>query len=137
MLDMSSSAYYAWLRRQESRRVSEDRRLLVEIRAIHQAKRGTCGSPRIHAELKAQGHNHGLTRVARLMRENGIRAKQERKFKATTDSKHSHPVAPNLLDRDFEASAPNQKWAVDITYIHTREGWLYLAAILNLTCPQT
>ena len=66
------------------------------------------------------------------MRENGIRAKQKRKFKATTDSKHSHPAAPNLLDRDFEASAPNQKWAADITYIHTREGWLYLAAIMDL-----
>lgn len=91
----------------------EDRRLLVEIKAIYQAKRGTYGSPRVHAELKAQGQNHGLKRVARLMRGNGIHAKQKRKFKATTDSQHSHPMA-------------------DITYIPTREGWLYLAAILEL-----
>ena len=132
MLDVSPSAYYAWRARPESRRVREDRRLLVEIKAIHQAKRGTYGSPRIHAELKSQGQSHGLKRVARLMRENDIRAKQKRKFKATTDSKHSHPVAPNLLQRDFEATAPNQKWVADITFIPTREGWLYLAAILDL-----
>jgi len=104
----------------------------VEIKAIHQAKRGTYGSPRIHAELKAQGQSHGLKRVARLMRDNGIHAKQKRKFKVTTDSKHSHPVAPNLLERDFDATAPNQKWLADITYIPIREGWLYLAAIPNL-----
>ena len=132
MLDVSPSAYYAWRARPESRRVREDRRLLVEIKAIHRAKRGTYGSPRIHAELKAWGQNHGLKRVARLMRENGIHAKQRRKFKATTDSTHSHPVAANLLERDFYAAAPNQKWLADITYIPTREGWLYLAAIMDL-----
>lgn len=131
-LKVSPSAYYAWRRRPESRRVREDRRLLVEIRAIHQAKREVYGSPRIHAELKARGIRHGEKRVARLMRENGIRAKQKKKFKATTDSKHSHPVAPNLLKRDFEAFAPNEKWVADITYIPTREGFLYLAAILDL-----
>ena len=132
VLGMSASAYYAWRGRPESRRVREDRRLLVEIKAIHLAKRETYGSPRIHAELKAQGLRLGQNRVARLMRANDIRAKQKRKFKATTDSKHSHPVAPNLLARDFEATAPNQKWVADITYIPTREGWLYLAAILDL-----
>jgi putative transposase len=132
MLEVSPSAYYAWLGRPESRRVREDRRLLVEIKAIHQAKRQTYGSPRIHAELKAIGYRLGEKRVARLMRAGGIRAKQKRKFKATTDSKHFHPVAPNLLRRDFEASAPDQKWVADITYIPTREGWLYLAVILDL-----
>lgn len=132
VLKVSPSAYYAWRCRPESRRVREDRRLLVEIRAIHQAKRETYGSPRIHAELKAQGLRHGEKRVARLMRDNDIRAKQKRKFKATTDSKHSHPVASNLLKRDFEATAPNEKWVADITYIPTREGFLYLAAILDL-----
>jgi len=132
VLEVTPSAYYAWRGRPESRRVREDRRLLVEIKAIHQAKRETYGSPRIQAELKAQGQRHGQKRVARLMRDNDIRAKQKRKFKATTDSKHSHPVAPNLLARDFEATAPNQKWVADITYIPTREGWLYLAAILDL-----
>jgi putative transposase len=105
---------------------------LVEIKAVHLAKRQTYGSPRIHAELKALGLRLGEKRVARLMRAGDIRAKQKRKFKATTDSKHSHPVAPNLLARGFEASAPNQKWVADITYIPTREGWLYLAAIVDL-----
>jgi transposase InsO family protein len=132
LLEVSSSAYYAWQGRPESRQMREDRRLLVEIKAIHQAKRETYGSPRIHAELKAHGLRLGEKRVARLMGAGGIRAKQKRKFKATTDSKHSHPVASNLLARDFEAAAPNEKWVADITYISTREGWLYLAAILDL-----
>jgi len=132
LLEVSPSAYYAWRGRPESQRVREDRRLLVEIRAIHSAKREVYGSPRIHAELKAQGLRLGEKRVARLMRDHDIRAKQKRKFKATTNSRHCHPVAPNLLERDFEASAPDQKWVADITYIPTREGWLYLAAILDL-----
>jgi transposase InsO family protein len=132
VLELSPSAYYAWRGRPESRRVRENRRLLLEIKAIHQAKRETYGSPRIHAELQAQGLRLGEKRVARLMRAGGVRAKQKRKFKATTDSRHSHSVAPNLLARDFEAPAPNQKWVADITYIPTREGWLYLAAILDL-----
>lgn len=132
VLQVSPSAYYAWRVRPESRRVREDRRLLVEIKAIHQAKREVYGSPRLHAELRAQGLCLSEKRVARLMRAGGIRAKQKRKFKVTTDSQHSHPVAPNLLERDFEASAPNKKWVADITYIPTREGWLYLAAVLDL-----
>jgi putative transposase len=132
VLEVSSGAYYAWLGRPESQRVREDRRLLVEIKAIHWSKREVYGSPRINAELKAQGLRLSEKRVARLMRAGGIRAKQTRRFKATTDSRHSHPVAPNLLRRDFAASAPNQKWAADITYIPTREGWLYLAAVLDL-----
>ena len=132
VLEVSPSAYYAWRVRPESRRVREDRRLLVEFKAIHQAKREVYGSPRIHAELKALGLRLGEKRVARLMRVGGIRAKQKRKFKVTTDSRHSHPVAPNLLERDFEARAPNTKWVADITYIPTREGWLYLAAVLDL-----
>jgi putative transposase len=114
VLEMSPSAYYAWRWCPESRRVREDRRLLVEIKAIHLAKRETYGSPRMHAELKALGLRHREKRVARLMRANDIRAKQKRKFKAATDSKHSHPVAPNLLARDFAAKAPNEKWVADI-----------------------
>ena len=132
VLEMSPSGYYAWLRRPESRRAREDRRLLVEIKAIHKENRGVYGSPRVHAELKDRQMHHGQKRVARMMRENGIRAKQSKKFKATTDSNHSHPVAPNLLHRNFEADMPDQKWLADITYIPTREGWLYLAAILDL-----
>ena len=116
VLEISSSGYYAWLRRPESGRVREDRRLLVEIKAIHQENRKTYGSPRIHAELKDRQLRHGKKRVPRLMRKNGIRAKQKKKFKATTDSRHSHPVAPTLLQRNFEADMPGQKWLADITY---------------------
>ena len=132
VLELSSSGYYAWLKRDDSRRMREDRRLLVEIRTIHQQSRGAYGSPRVHVELRERGMRHGKNRVARLMREAGIRAKQKKKFKATTDSKHSHPVAPNLLERDFAADMPDRKWLADITYISTREGWLYLAAVLDL-----
>ena len=132
VFEVSSSGYYAWLSRPESRRMRENRRLVVQIKAIHKHNRGVYGSKRIHAELKDMEIDVGKNRVARLMRENGIRAKQQKKFKAPTDSKHSHPVAPNLLQRDFVARAPNEKWLADITYIPTREGWLYLAAILDL-----
>jgi putative transposase len=132
LLTVSSSGYYAWLGRTDSWRVREDRRLLVEIKAIHQENREIYGRLRVHAELKDRQMHHGKKRVARLMRENGIRAKQSRKFKVTTNSKHSHPVAPNLLQRNFDADRPDQKWLADITGIPTREGWLYLAAILDL-----
>lgn len=131
-LGVSPSGYYAWRDRPESLRGREDRRLLVEVRAIHRASRGVYGSPRIHAELQAMRMRCGKNRIARLMREHGLRAKQNKRFKATTDSRHSHPVAPNLLGRDFQASEPNRKWLADITYIPTREGWLYLAAVLDL-----
>ena len=131
-LEVSAGGYYAWLRRPESRRVREDRRLVVEIKAIHEQKRGAYGSPRIHVELKAKQMHHGKKRVARLMRDNGLRARRHKKFKATTDSRHGLPVAPNLLLRNFKADMPDRKWLADITYVPTREGWLYLAAILDL-----
>ena len=131
-LGVSPSGYYAFMGRPESRRVREDRRLLVEIKAIHRSSRGTYGSPRVHAHMKAQGMSHSRKRIARLMRQGDIRAKQKRKFKATTDSSHGYPVAPNLLKRKFMAQGPNQKWVADITYIATGEGWLYLAAIMDL-----
>ena len=132
VLGVSPSGFYAWRKRPECRRKREDRRLTVEIKAIHKANRRVYGSPRVHQELAAMGLRHGRKRVARLMRENDIRAKQVRKFRATTDSKHSYAVAPNLLQRDFQADMPNQKWLTDITYIWTREGWLYLAAVMDL-----
>jgi len=132
ILEVSASGYYAWLHRPESQRTRENRRLVVEIRAIHKENRGVYGSPRIHAELKEREIHVGENRVARLMRENGIAAKQKKKYKVTTDSNHNQPVAPNILQRDFDAKAPNQKWLADISYIPTREGWLYLAAILDL-----
>ena len=132
VLGVSASGYYAWLNRPESNRAREDRRLVVEIKAIHKENRGVYGSLRIHADLKDRKTHVSENRVARLMRENGIAAKQKKKYKATTDSNHTLPVAPNILERDFEASDPNQKWLADISYIPTREGWLYLAAVLDL-----
>jgi putative transposase len=132
VLGVSASGYYAWLNRPESNRAREDRRLVVEIKAIHKENRGVYGSPRIHADLMDRKTHVSENRVARLMRENGIAAKQKKKYKATTDSNHTLPVAPNILERDFEASGPNQKWLADISYIPTREGWLYLAAVLDL-----
>jgi putative transposase len=113
-------------------RTASDTALLVNIRAIHQQTRGAYGSPRIWRQLRAQGIPVGKERVERLMREHGVVARGKRKFRATTDSKHKMPVAPNLLDRQFLPERPNKRWAGDITYIPTREGWLYLAVVLDL-----
>jgi len=132
VLEVSTSGYYDWRRRRECRRSQENRRLLVEIKAIHAESDATYGSPRIHRELQARGIRCSENRVARLMHQHGIQAKRQRLFKVTTDSKHNLPVAPNLLDRDFEAEAPCQVWAADITFIWTREGWLYLAVVMDL-----
>lgn len=134
VLGVSRSGYYAWRRRRPSRRAQENQRLLVEVKAIHATKNhDTYGSPRMHRELRERGLRCGRHRVARLMKKQGIQAKQARKFRpVTTDSKHALPVAPNRLERDFSATGPDQVWAADITYIRTREGWLYLAVILDL-----
>jgi transposase InsO family protein len=104
----------------------------MEIKVVHQKSRKTYGSPRIHAELNQNGHACSRNRVARLMRQHGIVSKHKRKFKVTTNSVHSYPVAENLLRRQFDVSEPGQCWVSDITYIPTREGWLYLAATLDL-----
>lgn len=132
ILEVSRSGYYARLVRGESRRDSEDRRLLALIREEHEKSRGTYGAPRVHAALKRRGETCGLHRVERLMREAGIRSKVRRKFRRTTDSDHVHAIAPNLLGRNFEVSGPNRVWVSDITYIATDEGWLYLASTLDL-----
>lgn len=132
VLEVSTSGYYDWRGRAESRRQKEDRRLVVEIKAIHKESRQTYGSPRIHDELKDRGRRCGKKRVARLMQLHGLRAKQTRRFKATTDSKHTLPVAENVLARQFTVSAPDVAWSADITYIPTRQGWLYLAVVLDL-----
>lgn len=129
---VSASGFYAWCRRGLSPRVREDAALKVEIRAAHAASGKTYGSPRVHEELKAEGQHVGRKRVARLMREEGLEGQRKRRFRVTTDSRHSYPVAANALNRDFTASAPNKVWVTDITYIWTREGWIYLAAILDL-----
>src|SRR3954447_18756895 len=132
-LAVSPAGYYAW--RQCPRSAQEQRRdtLLVEIRAIHAEFKARYGSPRIHAELAARGHDCCVNTVAKLMRDNGIAAKTAKKFRCTTtDSDHDLPVAKNLLDRQFDPAAPNESWVADITYVPTREGWLYLAVVEDL-----
>ena len=132
-LGVSPSGYHAWKRGgTANRKRLTDPQMLTLIRAIHAELKGAYGSPRMVRELRARGFPASKARVERLMRENGIRARHKRRYKATTDSKHSLPVAPNLLDRNFTPSAPNQVWTADITYIWTDEGWLYLAVVLDL-----
>ena len=132
VLGVSRSGYYAWAGRPESARAAADRDLAARIRVAHEASRGRYGSPRIHAELRAHGRRVGRKRVARLMRGMGLSARRRRRFRLTTDSAHAFPVAPNLLGRDFTASAPGRVWLADLTYIRTAEGWLYLAVVLDL-----
>jgi transposase InsO family protein len=132
LLAVSRSGYYGWRRRPESEWNRQNRRLLVEIRAVHQTTRGVYGSPRVHAELRARGHRCGRHRVARLMRQEGITAHRRRVFKRTTHASPRLPVAPNLLQRRFQASRPNETWVADITFIPTREGWLYLALLVDV-----
>ena len=132
LLNVSRSSYYAWLKRPESRRGRENRSLEDKIRVLHRTSHGIYGSPRIHRDLVTAGIRCGKNRVARIMREAGIRSRTKRKFKATTNSKHNLPVAPNLLNQDFTVKAPNLAWVGDITYIPTNEGWLYLAVLLDL-----
>jgi transposase InsO family protein len=132
MLGVSKSGYFAWRDGRESPRRSQDRALSVYIQAIHTKSRQTYGSPRIHHELKANGIAVGKKRVERLMKAAGIAVVPHRRFVITTDSDHDQPVAPNLLEQDFTADAPNQRWVTDITYIPTGEGWLFLAAIVDL-----
>jgi putative transposase len=132
MLEVSRSGYYAWNKRPEPVRAASDARLRAQIAAVHAKSRSTYGSPRVHAELRGKGVRVGKKRVERLMREDGIKARQKRRFRRTTDSNHTHPIAPNVLDREFTVTAPNKVWVTDVTYIATDEGWLYLAAILDL-----
>lgn len=131
-LDVSRSGFYAWERRVPSPRSQQDAKLRVHVAAIHERSRGLYGAPRIHAELRAAGFRVSRKRVARLMTELGLASRRKRRYKATTDSNHALPVAENVLDRKFEVDAPNVAWVTDITYVWTSEGWLYLAAILDL-----
>ena len=132
IMDVSPRGYRAWRRRPMSRRQRRDLVVLAHIREQFRLSLGSYGRPRMTEELKELGLDVGHRRVGRLMRENGIAVKRNRKFKATTDSNHSFNIAPNLLERDFTADRPNRKWAGDISYVWTREGWLYLAVILDL-----
>ncbi len=129
-LQVSASGYYAWRVRPESRRSQVDRQLTQVIRAVHAESEGTYGSPRIHAELNEEGIRCGRAKVARLMRKTGLKGCPKRRFKVTTRSGLAR--AENLLDQDFSAEMPNQRWASDITYIWTGQGWLYLAVVMDL-----
>jgi transposase InsO family protein len=132
VLEVSRSGYYAWFNRKPSKRLQDDGRLEVEIIAANRRTRSTCGPERIQKDLAAHGVKAGICRIRRIRKKLGIRCKQIRKFKATTDSRHALPVAPNLLEQRFEATAPNEIWVSDMTYIATDEGWLYCAAHKDL-----
>ena len=131
-LQVSPSGYFAWIRRAPSRRSREETKLLVHIRAAHQQSDQSYGSPRVHRELAVQGIACSRKRVERIMRKYQVRAEPARRFAATTDSAHALPVASNVLGRDFAAEAANARWCCDITYVWTREGWLYLSVVLDL-----
>jgi len=132
MLGVTSRGFRAWRGRPISRRQRDDMVLLAHIREEHRLSLGSYGRPRMTEELKELGFAVGHRRVGRLMRDNGIKVVRTRKYKATTNSKHGYAIAPNLLDRNFTAERANQKWAVDLSYIWTREGWLYLAVVMDL-----
>jgi transposase InsO family protein len=132
MLNLSSSGYYAWLSRTPSQRSLEEGRLEAEIKAAHKRNRETAGPETLQQDLKEQGIQAGVCRIRRIRKKLGIRCKQKRKFKATTDSKHTLPVAKNLLNQQFMTSAPGRVRVSDITYIPTDEGWLYLAGHKDL-----
>jgi putative transposase len=132
LLEVSRSGYYAWVDRPTPRKKTDDGRLVLEIKAALVRGRGAYGSPRVHLELRAHGIRVSKKRVERLMRENGLVGRQKSRFVNTTDSRHEHPIAPNVLDRHFDMDAANRAWVGDVTYIPTAEGWLYLAVLLDL-----
>ena len=132
MLEVSRSGYHNYVSRKMSQRILENQMLLERIRRIHHLSRGLYGSPKIYQELRKLGLNYNKKRIVRIMRINGIRAKTKRKYKRTTDSNHIYPVAENILGQDFNTTVLNKVWVSDITYIWTKEGWLYLCCILDL-----
>lgn len=132
ILEVSRSGYYNWKNKKQSNRDEENDMLLKKIKDIYDDNKGRYGSPRITKQLRKEGKRCGKNRIAGLMQKNNIRAKTKKKFKITTNSKHNYPAAPNVLKQDFTATAINKKWVSDITYIYTKEGWLYLAGILDL-----
>jgi transposase InsO family protein len=132
VLGVSPGGYYGWRGRPVSRTAQRREALVADIKAVHGETKARYGSPRIHAELVARGQRCCVNTVAKLMRSHGIAVKSRRKFRCTTDSNHDRPVAGNALDRRFEPGAADRAWAADITYIPTREGWLYLAAVEDL-----
>jgi len=132
ILNVTSRGYRAWCNRPVSQRQRDGLVVLAHIRDQHHLSLGSYGRPRMTQELKEAGGRVGHRRVGRLMRDNGIRLVKTDRYKTTTDTNHRFNIAPNVLDRNFHAERPNQKWAGDISYIWTREGWLYLAALIDL-----
>ncbi len=132
VLDVSRSGFYAWRSRPASERSKYHRELLEEIQTIHADRdMKSYGSPRVHRELVARGKRCSENTVARLMHRHGVAAQTRRKYKITTDSAHAHPLSENVLNREFQQSAANRVWLADLTYIWTKEGWLYLAVVLD------
>src|SRR6476620_3385076 len=133
VLGVSPAGYYAWRARPESQRSIANRELVNDIKRVHSDTNGRYGSPRIHAELRAQGRGASRGRVERLMRRHGVRANMAKPRRVrTTDSRHDFPIAANLLERNFIAVAPNRIWLADITYVETDQGWLYLVTVMDL-----
>ena len=132
LLNVSRSGYYCWIRYPISQRKIEDIKLKQKIVQRYTNGRRTYGSPHIHQKLVREGYPIGRKRVERLMQELDICALAKKKYRATTDSKHTQPVAENHLNRELTPDKPNQSWVADITYIYTRKGWLYLATIMDL-----
>ena len=132
MVNVSRNGYYGWKRHSPSKRSQATKVLSENIKHVFDDENARAGSPHIARRLQSEGLSASHNRVAKIMRENGWRAKAAKKYKATTNSNHSLPVAPNLLEQNFEADVPDQKWVSDITYIWTEEGWLYLAVVLEL-----
>ena len=132
VLRVYRSGYYAWLKQPVSKRKQEEVRLRIEIQAAHERTRETCGAERLQEDLADRGVEVGVHRIRRIRKELGLKCKQNKKFKVTTNSKHSLEVADNLLDQNFEVDFPNEAWVTDLTYIRTDEGWLYLAGHKDL-----
>jgi transposase InsO family protein len=132
LLGVSRQGYYAFARRPPSTRLADDKALQERLRTLHMESRGTYGSPRLHAALRAQGMRVGKRRVERALRAMGLQARQRRRYRVTTRANPMHPVAANALARDFSALRPDERWVTDITYVWTDEGWCYLAVLLDL-----
>ena len=136
VLEVSPSGYHDWRDRPESNRAKRNRQLVTKISLFHKASRGNYGSPRIHRDLVESGEEVGVNRVARLMSQNDIQSKMARKFVITTDSKHTLQPAPDRLKRAFDVESPDKAWVSDTTFIPTRQGWLYLAVVIELYSRQ-
>ena len=132
MLHISRSSYYQFIQAIPSKRALENKRLLGKVKTIHEDSRQTYGSPRIHAALRSQGETCSRKRVSKIMKKAGISAKMKRRFKVTTKANPKAVPAPNLLQQNFTAEKPNERWVADFTYVSTQEGWLYVATVLDL-----